>query len=167
MSMRAGCLGVLGLVCAAALSGCAGARYVSVDSTGGIVAIPSNTDCWPEHYRAKAEELMAKKCPQGYVIDHEEEVVTGTTQRTHTNTNTTGDPTLAALHIAPVKQETEESTDVINHTEWRIWFHAQDAPPPAAPVAHAPPPPVPVGNAPPPAPVPVALAPPPPPAPNP
>lgn len=138
MSKRSGCLGVLGLACAVALTGCGGARYVSVEDSGGIVAIPRNTDTWPEHYRAKADELMLKKCPQGYVIDHEEEVVTGTTQRTHTNTNTTGDPTLAALHIAPVKHETEQSTDYVNHTEWRIWFHAKGATPPPAPLASVP-----------------------------
>src|SRR5947209_14583421 len=40
-------------------------------------AIPSNTNSWPTYHRKSAEELMAKKCPNGYVIDSEGEVVVG------------------------------------------------------------------------------------------
>jgi hypothetical protein len=110
------------------LCGCTNARYITVDPTGGVVAIPSNSNAWPTYNRDKAEELMRQKCPQGYVIDREQEVVVGQTHLTNTNTETSGNATLAALHIAPVTQETHETVTSKDQTEWRIWFHAKDAP---------------------------------------
>src|SRR5437879_1671072 len=68
------------------ISGCVSpARLVATDANYAIVAIPSNTDTWPNHYRKHAEELMNAKFPRGYVIDKEEEVVVGTTQFTNRN----------------------------------------------------------------------------------
>jgi hypothetical protein len=76
--------------------------------------------------------------PQGYVIDREQEVVVGQTHSTNTNTETSGNATLAALHVAPVTQETHETVTSTDQTEWRIWFHAKDAPAAvAAPVQQA------------------------------
>jgi hypothetical protein len=58
------------------LAGCStGARYVTTTNSAGVVAIPSNTDDWPYHYRKQAEELMQAKCPGGYVIEREETCV--------------------------------------------------------------------------------------------
>lgn len=59
------------------LVGCGSARYVSTGSEGGVLAIPSNSNSWPTYYRDKAEALMRAKCPNGYIIEHEEEAVTG------------------------------------------------------------------------------------------
>jgi len=119
------------LLCLFASIGCGHhARMISHDSNYAVVAIPRNDNSWPSFNRRNAEELMAKQFPAGYVVDREEEFVTGTTQVVHTNTNTTGDPLLAALRIAPIKQDTTESTAMQNHTEWRIYFRKTDAPVP-------------------------------------
>jgi hypothetical protein len=57
------------------LSGCATpARYLSRESTGGIVAIDSNTNSWPSYNRKRAEELMAAHFPGGYEIIREDEL---------------------------------------------------------------------------------------------
>ena len=121
-------------VCAAiALSGCNSARLVTVEKTGGVVAIPNNTNNWPSYNRQHAEELMQANCSGGgYVIDREEEFVTGTTQFVNTTTNTKGDRVLAALQIAPVTQESQQQTTTQNHTEWRIWFNKVNAQAPSA-----------------------------------
>jgi hypothetical protein len=59
-----------------AACGCAsGVHFVSQSPDGGVVAIPSNSDQWPTHYRSRAERLMQQACPNGYAIDHEEVVV--------------------------------------------------------------------------------------------
>jgi hypothetical protein len=43
----------------------------------GVVAIPSNTNSWPNYYHNQAEELIRQNCPNGYEIVQEEECVTG------------------------------------------------------------------------------------------
>src|SRR5882672_790752 len=68
--------------------GCGSARYVMQDQHGGVVAIPSNNNSWPTHYRDEAEKMMKQKCPQGYVIEREEEVVVGQTTTDKTDTDT-------------------------------------------------------------------------------
>ena len=60
--------------------GCVGvgdARYVYQDGQFGVVGIPSNTETWPHHYRAQAEDLMKAHFPDGYAIVRAEEVVEG------------------------------------------------------------------------------------------
>ena len=115
----------------AALSGCSTpARYVTVNSTGGVVAIPSNTNEWPNHYRKQAEELMQAKCADGYVIEYEEEFVIGT-HRT-TSTSSTGYPAQAAPPGMPMTQNAREATSLSNQTEWRIYFRRTDAQPGSA-----------------------------------
>jgi hypothetical protein len=111
------------------LCGCASpARLVSYDAGGGVVAIPNNSDAWPTYNRRHAEELMRAKFPGGYVIEKEEEVVVGQTQHTFTNTQRSGDATLAALHIAPVNENTNQTTSVEDQKEWRIYFRAAAGP---------------------------------------
>jgi hypothetical protein len=138
-------LGVICSVLLLGLSGCCTARFVSVDGTSAVVAIPDDSNTWPTYNRQHAEELMQQKFPQGYVIDHEEEVVTGTIEQTRTNTQTRGSPILAALKVAPIEEETNRSTAYIHQKEWRIWCHAQDAPAPPV-VIPAPPGPRPTGE---------------------
>jgi hypothetical protein len=113
------------------LSGCCTARFVSVDQTSAVVAIPNNSNSWPSYHRQHAEQLMREKFPEGYVIDHEEEVVTGSTALTRTNTQTKGHRLLAALKVSPVEEETQQATTYVDQKEWRIWFHAEGAPPAA------------------------------------
>jgi hypothetical protein len=108
------------------ITGCGGARMVQSTPGGGTVAIPSNSDSWPFHYRQEAEKLMAQRCPSGYTIDHEEEVVVGqqTVNQKQSNTQT--------QDLVGRKQQTVgsvTSTDASNTvttknlTEYRITFH--------------------------------------------
>ena len=50
------------------LSGCTQVRIVRDTGNGGVVSIPNNSNQWPTFYRNRAEELMNKKCPEGYTI---------------------------------------------------------------------------------------------------
>ena len=105
--------------------GCSVARHVEMTPTGGVVAIPSNTNSWPFYNHSKAEELIREKCPQGYEIEREGEAVVGHTHFVQTNTQTTGDPLLAALRIAPVEKVSNETTSVLDQTEWRIYYRSK------------------------------------------
>ncbi|HEY7330396.1 MAG TPA: hypothetical protein VH592_22340 [Gemmataceae bacterium] len=57
------------------LVGCGQVRLIRDAPDGGVVAIPNNTNQWPSYYRNRAEYLMKRKCPDGYVIVNEEEGV--------------------------------------------------------------------------------------------
>jgi hypothetical protein len=107
------------------MCGCTSARIVSRDPTGGVVAIPSNSDNWPTHYRASAEALMAKQCPKGYVIDTEGEVVIGQSVNDHINADPASLSSLLFGIGSP--QYTTWTQDI---KEWQIRFRAKDAPPP-------------------------------------
>jgi hypothetical protein len=113
----------------AGLCGCNNARLVRWDGSTGVVAIPRNDDSWPEHNREHAEDVMREKCPRGYTIVDEQEVVTGQVQHTSVQSNQSGNPTLAALHLDSVKTHTNETTTVEDRKEWRITFRSADAPP--------------------------------------
>lgn len=126
-------LSALALACASGFGCASSARLVTVEPGGGVVAIPSNSNAWPSYNRKGAEELMRQQCPGGYVIDHEQEVVVGQVQQTNVNTDRKGDPLLAALHVAPVTENTQQTTSYTDKTEWRIWFHAVGAQPVAVP----------------------------------
>ena len=147
--MRFGQLIVAGIFCAlvAFCGGCAGsARLVARDNSGGIVAVPENSNRWPTFYRKHAEELMQANCPDGYTITKEEEVVVGQIQYTHTTTDRTGSPFLAALHIDPINERSNQTTSYEDRKEWRIYFQAKGAEPvpsgslPAPPTTPPPPP---------------------------
>jgi hypothetical protein len=129
----------------ATLVGCQSARLVEVRSDGGVVAIPNNSNTWPFYYRDKAEAMLKQKCPNGYVIDHEEEVVTGTVTHTNSQTETEKSPTLLvggksnngdqdsqsfgalAIPVGENRQHTNETTTSTNVTEWRIYYKAKPA----------------------------------------
>src|SRR5262249_27995331 len=123
---------IFGSILLVTLSGCGDARFVAQDQFGGVVAIPSNSNSWPTHFREKAEKLMTQKCPQGYNIDREEEAVVGQTTTASTNTDTrTYD--LQNGRRAPAgslaTSTTNRSVAVQNQTEYRITFHAKNAVP--------------------------------------
>jgi hypothetical protein len=124
MAVLALCAGLTAGVC-----GCNNARMVRWDGSTGVVAIPRNDNVWPESNRDHAEELMRQCCPHGYQVVSEEEVVVGQVQHTHVNTDRTGDPTLAALHIAPVSTRTNETMMIEDKKEWRITFRPNDVRP--------------------------------------
>jgi hypothetical protein len=92
------------------LEGCAAtARYVVLEPRGGSVAIFRNT---PAH-REKAHALMAQKCPGGYDIVREEEVVTGET--------VTKERATEFDRFSEELRTTEERRSRRN-VEWRITF---------------------------------------------
>jgi hypothetical protein len=122
-------------------AGCASsARLVKWDADGGIVAIPSNNNYWPAHYRDQAEALMQKKCPAGYQIVREEEVTVG--QKAHTDSETDSDApgtfvvggeksnksdtrrggASVALPFGENCTTTHQTTTYSDVTEYRIWF---------------------------------------------
>lgn len=63
------CLLILpGLLGWGGVVGCSQIRLIRSSSEGGVVSIPNNSNQWPSYYRNRAEFLMHKKCPEGYVI---------------------------------------------------------------------------------------------------
>jgi hypothetical protein len=121
----------LGLCCSLllALAGCSTARLVTADATGGVVAIPKNTNSWPNYNRDQAAELMRQQCPRGYVIEREEESNRGTTQQALTDPQTKEDRLGAALQSSSPYSQQAVRTTVGDRSEWRIYFRAKEAPP--------------------------------------
>ncbi|WP_439620721.1 hypothetical protein [Gemmata sp.] len=141
----AACVAAVGL-----LSGCAGPRVVRSDQTGGVVAIPANSNSWPGYYRTKAEELIRQRCPNGYEIVSEQEVVTGQTAHTNVQTDTQEAPALVfggkdssektdkkggkskestfaglAVPVGETRQTTNQTTTYHDITEYRIEYRAK------------------------------------------
>jgi hypothetical protein len=101
----------LAILCMLGLTGCStSARYVTSTSNCGIIAIPTNTDKWPFYYHKQAEELMLAKCPQGYVIEHEEEFIPGANKAKRRSDGSS------------------ESAGLFSGSEWRIYYRRKDAP---------------------------------------
>ncbi len=123
---------------AAAASGCAGARLVQGTADGGVVAIPSNSNSWPQRYRESAEKLMAERCPNGYDIVEEKEVVVGQMAAINEYAMRGPNGSGGALDSVPVTTAT-----VRDQKEYQITFRARSAapsPPRSAPTAPPPPP---------------------------
>jgi hypothetical protein len=119
------------------VSGCGSARMIQSTPDGGVVAIPSNNNSWPFNYRDHAEKLMAMKCPNGYDVVREEEVIVGVKM---TTTQVTGNVTQAGYKDNPVPDPT--TTSVVTTTrpqkEYRITFRARQMLPPPVSVVSAP-----------------------------
>lgn len=141
--------------------GCGSARMVQSTPDGGIVAIPSNSNYWPVRYRDDADKLMAQRCPNGYDIVKEEEVVIG---KKKTTSNSFEREPLGILE----RSTSKTTTTMSDETEYRITFRARQAQPstvmqtsmttPAAPPPPPPPPaPAPASPGLPPRPVPAGL----------
>ena len=101
-------------------TGCQSARIVSKSEDGGVIAIPANNDMWPFHYRTKAEELLTRECPEGYVIELEEEYVTG--QATSTDVDDTSRTQQITKNASVTLNSTQTNTTTSNVTEWRIHY---------------------------------------------
>ena len=100
------------------------AHYVALDANGGVVGIPSRGDRWPTNNRNAAEELMSQKCPQGYVVDHEQAVAIGqTTTENSAGNNQSLSSTVFGLGAAT------HSTETLPINEWQITFHGLPAEP--------------------------------------
>jgi hypothetical protein len=120
-------LAPLALLVVGALAGCGGgARLVQGGGDGGgVVAIPANNNTWPFHYREKAEKMMTERCPNGYVVMEEKEVVVGqkTIRRASTDTNTTDLPgTRRQPPGSLTTSTTTNTTETVPETEYRITF---------------------------------------------
>ena len=127
-------IGLFGFACAALLSACGTARYVSRTQTGGVIALVGDRNKAME----AANQDMAMHCggPTSYQIVQEGEVVVGTTttQQDHVHEHANGNTTVV------------EETTTAPATEWHVTYQcaaagAQVAPPPMAPPQPAPPPP--------------------------
>ena len=132
-------LGLFGFACAAVLSACGTARYVSRSQYGGTIALEGDRNKAME----AANQDMAGHCggPTTYQIVQEGEVVVGTytTEQDDVHTHHNGSTT------------TVEETTTHPTTEWRVTYQcagapagsqSQIAPPPMAPPPQpAPPPP--------------------------
>lgn len=101
-------------------AGCQSARVVSKSEEGGVIAIPANNDMWPFHYRTKAQELLARECPEGYVIELEEEYVTG--QATSTNVEDKSRTQQITKNASVTLDSTQTNSTTSNVTEWRIHY---------------------------------------------
>ena len=111
--------------CLLTLLGCQAARVVSRTSDGGVIAIPANNDLWPFHFRSKAESLIAKQCPEGYVIEDEEEVVVGQTTTVHQDqASNTNQITKHASFTTGASTTTASTSD---QKEWRIHYRKKRA----------------------------------------
>jgi hypothetical protein len=121
------------LVCLTAAGGCTSpAHSVAWNpvSGAGTVAIPNNTDVWPNHNRTAALELIEKEVGgKNYVITSEGEVVTGrsTTNSQQVNTEQTANP--RNPNQTGQQQTVTGSVTQQNLTEYRISFQRT---PPAA-----------------------------------
>jgi hypothetical protein len=147
-------VGVLGAV------GCGGARFVQVDTQRAVVAVPDNSNCWPNYYRDQVDKMLAKRYPQGYVIEEEGEHVVGQRQFTDTHTDRRGEPAVAfttkqgngrsddvvttAFSVGESSERVHQTTTVHDIKEWRVVARAKDAPPLPGPPPGLPPQPVPV-----------------------
>jgi hypothetical protein len=115
---RTGGLYTAALSLAVGLCGCNSARLVTVSGQGGVVAIPNNSNCWPMYHRDKAIALIEHQCPQGYVIDREEEVAVGTLTTEHQEADTSS---ITAVLLK--KQNTVMESRPVS--EWHIVFHGK------------------------------------------
>ncbi|MBX9582652.1 MAG: hypothetical protein K2X87_20280 [Gemmataceae bacterium] len=125
----------------AGLAGCAGggARYVSKQGDGGVVAIPADTDAWPTHYRKKAEELIVRHVGPDFEVVGEGEVVTG--QSTNHDQKVQRDKTFNTTNpFLPAEKDTINTTTTTRDiTEYHITYRRRGSAgvPAAGPVTPA------------------------------
>jgi hypothetical protein len=111
----------------AAATGCGStARLVNGTPDGGVVAIPSNSNYWPMKYRDDADKMMAQRCPNGYEIVSEGEVVVGQTATTNENVDHRT-PTNSNSRYRVDQTTTQMTTTTSDKTEYRITFRAKPA----------------------------------------
>jgi hypothetical protein len=102
-----------GVALVAGLSGCASpARYIERSGDTGVIAIPANTDSFPNYNRSEALALIHKHVGPNFEILEEREVATG--KRTQ-NDQQMHEDLFNAQHV----QNTTTTQDL---TEWRIAY---------------------------------------------
>lgn len=106
--------------------GCAApARYVEKGGDTGVVAIPANSDAWPNYHRREALALIQRHVGPNYEIVDEREVVTGSTtmnnQQVSTQRPAAKGPPGEIQTVSGVTAQTDQK-------EWRIWYRKTDGP---------------------------------------
>ncbi len=105
------------------VGGCAApAKYIERKSDSGIVAVPDNTDTWPNYNRRAAMELIQKHVGSNYEIVEEKLVVTGHTIQNNRNVNT--EPIVNPRNPALVgeRQTVTNNTTQQEITQWQISY---------------------------------------------
>ncbi|HZZ80882.1 MAG TPA: hypothetical protein VFE62_20435 [Gemmataceae bacterium] len=102
-------------------TGCSNARLVDDNLTGGVVAIPNNSDSFPYYNMTHAKQLIAQQCPKGYTITDQGEFITGTTTTTSNRQEST-EFSLISWIFRDVKTGTQATTETVNKTEFRITY---------------------------------------------
>lgn len=72
---------------------------------------------------------MSQRCPNGYEIDFEGEIVTGQVAHTTTDTETSRRRTLLGIQVAPQRETSNQTTQFVDQKEWRIWFRPKGSQP--------------------------------------
>jgi hypothetical protein len=114
-------LGVAALV--AGLSGCASpARYVERTGDSGVIAIPANTDSFPNYNRSEAMALIQRHVGGNFEILEEREVATG--KRTFNDQQVNNEQTwnMSNPLLPANKQTVQNMTTTQDVTEWRIAY---------------------------------------------
>jgi hypothetical protein len=109
-------------VAAASTVGCANARYVQKIDNEGVVAIPRNSDTWPDYNRSNALKLIEQHVGQGYEIVEEREIKTGTTTSNVQNTNREQTFNSEIPFLPAEKQTTTTTTTAHDITEYHIHY---------------------------------------------
>lgn len=99
--------------------GCQSARYIQKTEDRGVVAIPRNSNRYP-NYRDQANELMIEHFPDGYLIEHEEEVVVG--QTTHYREDEREEIVHASNEKSAAARSANGSETTVPKTEYRIHY---------------------------------------------
>src|SRR4051794_16214737 len=115
--------------------GCAsttGVRYVYQDGDYGVGGMPENSDCWPTHYRTKAEKMVADHFPEGHEIVRAEEVGEGSrTLKLEGSRTAEGAPALPAALVNVAKlggSASRSQADTLKITECRIIYRRAGGP---------------------------------------
>jgi hypothetical protein len=108
---RMGLLSLLVPLIPALPAGCAQVRLIRDASDGGVITMPNNSNQWPTYYRNRAENLMSKKCPEGYAIVGEKEVVDNPAARDGRKANEDFDYEGGYIRLT-----------TYNRKEYHIWF---------------------------------------------
>jgi|GEM_PF-1264022 len=120
---------------ALATAACYPVREVRRTATGGELALLANND----GSREEAGKLMTARCPNGYDILEEGEVVVGQVSRTDTQANT---EQRRGFYNQPTQQtNATQTTTTEDKREWRILYQCKGVAgaPAADPAAPAPP----------------------------
>lgn len=126
--MKRGSVGALVLTLAVA-GGCASpAKYVEKRGDSGVIAIPANTDAWPNYNRREALALIEKHVGPNYEIVEESQFVVG--QSTHNNQQVNTEQTFnREIPFLPAEKQTITNTTTQHDiTEWRIVYRRKNAP---------------------------------------